>query len=154
MDLLALAAVLTALAGLVTAIGKIWLELRKTQGHFKKTQEDFDSVWEGIILRGFKEAEVKGHLQPDGEECWTVSADARKVYGEIAPDLKAIRKNLQLTHGGLLSESTLAWAIEQRFQKWMLEHACPTLGVNQHGCLAIAAIIARENGDHPTVLPD
>lgn len=143
MDFAGLALVITAIGGLLGILTKFWLDLNQTK-------RDYDHVWKGIVSRGFLEAQKMRYLIPDvcNETELTVSGKARQVYSEIAPALKSVRRRLAKSYGRSPSDEELGFAIEREFQNWMLGHACPLLGVNQHGCIAIACVLARENGDH------
>ncbi len=107
-------------------------------------QSDQDVIWGGIIKRGYVEAEKTDCLLPQPGGGWNLTARARREYDPIAADLKMVLQNLRTLLGREPTDETLSWAIEKKFQDWMQQHACPGLGVNQHGCLAIACVIARE----------
>ncbi len=118
-------------------------ERTETKMNVSQIQADYDKVWAGITGRGYVEAEKIGHLKKSCDS-WVISPDARAAYTDIEVGLKEVfmaeRHRLQRSP----TDPELAWAIESKYQQWMLGHACPVLGVNQHGCLAIASIIARE----------
>lgn len=141
MDFAGLAAVITALSVLITAVAKVWLDLRAVRSQQK-------TMWRGIVARGYVEAEKIGVLVRTGDPArpWTVSEQGRLVYETIKPTLKATRAKLREKLGREPADDTLAWAFEREFQQWFLEHACRELGVDQHGCLAVACVIAKENG--------
>lgn len=138
--LAAITALVIALTGLIPIIIKMRFEL-------KAVKESYDNVWYGIVRRGFVEGVRCSHIERV-EGKWKISDAAKLTYSEISLKLKLLFKSLVLTFGRNPTDEEFAWAVEQDkvFQKWMLEHACPNLGVSQHGCLAIACIIGSENG--------
>ena len=141
MDVASITALVVAITGLIGAVAKLWMDMRQTK-------QDYNTIWKGIVERGFLEAEeLRVIIRIDGEsKTYMVAENARQIYNDIAEDLKRIRKKLKDSMGKEPSNEVLAWAIERDFQAWMIANACPKLGVNQHGCLAIACILARENG--------
>jgi hypothetical protein len=145
MDYTGIAALLTALAVFLPVIYKLWTDLRTVK-------EDQATLWHGIIARGYVEAHLQGLLINTGNPArpWAVAEKARRVFDTIKPTLAATRHRLKQELGREPTDDTLAWIFERDLQNWFTDTACPALGVHQHGCLAIACVIARENGD-PTV---
>lgn len=133
------AAFFAGLAALVPVLIKGWLDVRHVHN-------DYKFVWAGIVDRGYVEAVKQGALL-GGCQNWIVSQTANETYREIANELRHIYAYQKIDLKREPTDAEIAWAIEQRFQQWMITHACPRLGVNQHGCLAIASVIAR-SGDN------
>ena len=112
----------------------------------QRLQQDYRTIWHGIVARGFIEAAKCEHMKFENGR-WVVSQNARALYAEIEMRLRDNVRRLAKIYGREPTNEELSWAIEQNseLQAWMIEHGCPTLGVNQHGCLAIACVIARES---------
>jgi hypothetical protein len=66
------------------------------------------------------------------------------VFAEMEEPLKDLFGRLKESYGQEPSDDELAAAIEMEFQDWLVGRACPTLKLNQHGCLAVASIVARQ----------
>lgn len=132
------ASCLVAVSIMVPILVRFWRELVQMRTGYAK-------VWTGIVQRGFVEAQTLGHLKHICDS-WVVSASARLMYASIAPDLQRLYGQIRQRLGRSPTDDELGWEIEQKHQKWMLANACPGLGLNEHGCLAIAGIIAREGG--------
>lgn len=131
------------LAALISALSLFIPVLVKALFDLKRLRSDYKNIWHGIVARGYVEAISLGHLvMKDGQ--WHVSEEARNHYGPIAPQLRTIRHNLKVKMGREPSDDELTWAVEQdaSLQQWMVDNGCPALGINQHGCLAIACIIS------------
>ncbi len=157
----ALTAFVTAFGGLaIVVLGWLYkinrqnaaqaLEMERMKGEQEKikAEADVDRIrndltWKGIVGRGFAEAQQQKHLmktqRPDGSWAWIVSPEAKVVYQPIMMDLREL---------GLKNpdDRSLSWAIEQRYQQWMIDTICVSLNVHGNGCTAIAMTLAREEG--------
>lgn len=130
-------ALFAGIALLVPVLVKGFVDLRAVK-------RDYKFVWQGIVERGYVEAMKNGALL-GGCQNWIVSQTANETYREIANELRHIYRYQVIDLKREPTDGELAWAIEQRFQSWMVIHACPRLGVNSHGCLAIASVISRSS---------
>ena len=111
-----------------------------------KLRNDFTTVWTGITSRGYVEAQRWGYLRQKPDGAWMISQEARDVYAPIAPQLKSLWRLVRSSINADPSPDAYTWVVEHdtELQGWMTTTACPTLGIYQYGCLAIAAEIARE----------
>lgn len=136
MDLAWLAAFLTVLSILIPILVTMWKAIKSNISHNQ-------IVWSGIMKRGYLEARAKGYLSKDTGNL-RVSDRARKAYTEVMVRLQEIHQHLTKKFRRTPTDDELTWAIEEEFQDWMIENACAVLNMNQHGCLAVASILARE----------
>ena len=155
MDWTGIVAVIGAVAaGIATVVASVskFLTDRDTKrlaSVDRRQQDDIDMLWEGLVRRGFVGARRIGFLtETDGRRA--VAEKVRELFLEKRDDLKAIRKKLKNFLGRDPLDLELAFEIEKQHQVWLTKAICPALGVEQYECVALATVIACENGskDH------
>lgn len=139
MDALQIATVAVSASLLASAF--VLMALRVRAIRFER-----QAIWHGIMLRGYVEAEKTGVLKRSGnpQNPWIVSASAAQIYEQVKPTLIATKNKMALELGHQPTDDDLAWTFELELQQWFVEHGCPNIGTNQHGCLAVACVIAKE----------
>ncbi len=130
---------------IVTAFTALAPILMKILDDLRKLRANNDTLWLGLVARGFVEAQKCGYLRLDAG-VWIVAEKARSVYAEIQPRLQVLCVVLRKKHEREPTDAEVGWSVESNkdLQQWLIDHACPKLGLNQHGCIAIAAVLARE----------
>lgn len=148
-DLAGWAAMIAAMTPILTVLfGLIW---RLWIGQ-RKLQFEYNRAWKGIVARGFLEALDSSHMYQDGVGGFIISDVAKALFGDKIFEFRKLRKDLSIELGHEPSIEALGWAIEQKYQTWLVEVVCPTLKVRQYGCIAIACVLAREtNGRHNAI---
>jgi hypothetical protein len=149
-------AVSAALVAVVAAVGKVLVEMRSlraaqkvNRAEIKENKEDIDVIKAGAVRRGYLEAFALKLMHRDPETGKiTIEERARERFAEIHGDLKELRKELREAVGQDLTNEELGWAIERRFQMWLIDHVCKPLNLKQWACVALSVELARENGDH------
>lgn len=149
--IVAITALLPAVAAFLIKIHKIAKEQIRLKIENAKLKDDYQRVWLGFVARGFLEAQKAGYLVYEHDE-WNTTAAVREVYAEVHDQLRRIYLVLRRKFERDPTDAEISFNIEMddELQNWMIDHACPTLGINQHGCLALATIVARSrNMDTP-----
>lgn len=107
-------------------------------------QDQLDSLKAGLLKRGCLGA--KPYIQTkDGKR--TINDPA--VYELFAPKRDALRKIRRELKKFLRRDPfdiELAFEIEKNHQDWLVTTVCPALGKHSYECLALACVIAEENG--------
>lgn len=135
-----LAALVVALTGLAVLTRKLVVEL-----HARDDKTDFrlDRLWEAHMLRGtveVKRRQLVTEVSTDSEvKLMLLRPDVRAAYEPIALALKELRATMKDA-----TVAKLAEAIEIKFGPWLSRHICEVIGVNEYGCLAMAAAVADE----------
>lgn len=139
-------AIVAAVTAFVYLLSRLSIKTRRVEGDTRKLREDYKRIWLGIVARGFLEAQKSGFLSLDGET-WNTTDEVREVYSEIRLRLRVIYRILKRRLDREPTDAELGWYIEldEGIQQWMFSNGCPQLGLNQHGCIALAAVIARED---------
>ena len=142
MDWAGVAAFLTALGTFFTVAIPVVV---KAFREIKALRKSNDVMWASLVKRGFLEAASKQHIKKVAG-VWQVTDEARKAFAPIVEALRDMRQRLVHGLGKEPDDDELGAAIEMEYQDWLVENICPALKVNQHGCLAIACVLAREDG--------
>ena len=124
-------------------IAQLRAELKRDYGQMK---DDYDAAWRGVVRRGFLEAVQCGYIEVrDGKV--SVSEKAASFYNERLPQLKRVYAEMVLRLKRYPTEEEYQWEVEhdKDIQEWLIGDVCPRLGVNRHGCLAIASALVREH---------
>lgn len=135
------------IAGIIAALGGALAMLIpilvKAFRDIRNNDRKFDRLWHGIIARGYVEAQKCGHLTRLDNGTWHIADPVKAVYGAIGKELRTLYRELKTRLNRPPTNYEYSWAIEEdpTLQIWMVENACPKLGLNQHGCLAIAFVI-------------
>lgn len=134
---------LIAIVGIIVPVAFSALVVRVLK-KLEDINRDYHFIWRGIILRGFMEAERTGNIERC-DSTWKISDRSRQAYADIADGLRTLYQAKSASLSRSPTDDELAWEIEMKYQDWMLGNVCQILGVSQHGCTAIASIIARED---------
>ena len=134
-----IAAILLAVSVLVPVLAKAFIDIFRIKRRY-------DILWNGICARGFVEAQKCGHIKKSVDGTWIITDEARTIYVAVGKELRDLFRNLKIRLSRFPTDAEFTWEIEQdpNLQAWMVVEACPKLGVNQHGCLAIACVIVKE----------
>lgn len=106
------------------------------------------ALWRILLERGKLEASDPGKglaTLPDPTGPLQITDKARRLFQPITAQLKDLGR--QLRKNTLMDSDVLAYEIDRRFRKFLIEKVCSELGLNRLGCLSIAQVIATEGLD-------
>lgn len=154
---IAVTALLPVLAAFLYKLDKVAKGYRRIEEDNVRLREEYEKlkdeqrqIWLGVVARGFLEAQKGGFLTLKDSE-WLLTQDVREVYSEIHSKLRGIYRVLKRRWEREPTDAEIGYYVEvdKDLQQWMLEYGCPQLGLNQYGCLAVAAVYSREKTPQP-----
>lgn len=148
------AVVVAGVVGVIFAFfRKLW-QITKTTERIEqdnaKLRDEQRQIWLGTMARGFLEAQSRDFIVYQSGS-WYLGADVREVYAPVHDRLRGVYRTLKRRWEREPTDAEIGYYVEvdKDLRQWMLEYGCPQLGLNQYGCLAVAAVYSREKTPQP-----
>lgn len=105
--------------------------------------ESLSAQWRRNIRMAELEAIDLGHLLPQPDGGYRLSADAARVFEPRAKELRGLRRVLENRHDRPPLPEEFGQALEMLpIQEWLLEEVCPAINTRRFGCLYIAWVVS------------